>query len=60
MAEIIKIVFKGLDLQTFFAPVVQRIECQIPVLMIGVRVPSGAHHIKTKACKLMNCRLLFY
>ncbi len=24
------------------APVVQWIECQIPVLMIGVRIPSGA------------------
>ena len=24
-----------------FSPVVQWIECQIPVLMMGVRVPSG-------------------
>ncbi len=25
-----------------FGPVVQRIECQIPVLMIWVRIPSGS------------------
>lgn len=25
----------------YFSPVVQWIECQIPVLMMGVRVPSG-------------------
>lgn len=24
-----------------FSPVVQWIECQIPVLMMGVRIPSG-------------------
>ncbi len=25
----------------YFSPVVQWIECQIPVLMMGVRIPSG-------------------
>lgn len=28
-----------------FSPVVQWIECQIPVLMMGVRIPSGEHKI---------------
>ena len=40
-------------------PVVQWIECQIPVLMIWVRIPSGPQSKTAKCFKLAVCGFLF-
>ena len=55
--------FRNFEYLCIPVPVVQWIEFQIPVLKIGVRIPSGTQILpskRTKACKLTICGLFVF